>query len=804
MVQWVIADRVDLSKDAQRQQVGAPEALMLPGDNEAHRWEITVLNNGEAAELAGASVAGYFLRSDGETVAVVGSVNGNVISVVLAQECYAFEGLMRAIVRVTLNGVITTVIQRLFRVQQDIGDQIIDPGEVIPDIDELLAQIAAMETATAAANAAAAAASGIAAQATMDAKACGAAAMIDLDNMEWEAGAFSTSTGEPSSNSRLIRTPDYYLIDKGASITFTGVSTDRVHQAFFYDTNKAFISPRSSAVPYVIPDGAFYVRFVYGFSSGSGQTVNGYGGVSTTAADWDITYSSALENLIDDTASAERQETKNPTFNAGYAYTTNGITAEYTAVASFSTVRINVVEGQRYKVTAHGSNTCLPWATGDQNNVILRRTGDVTVDETITIAAGEDALFVNGFTAEKLTVYLLNADGTISELIKAVSQLNAEVNPSIGNYSTAALWESGQIGPTNGNMASSTARLRTTAYIPDDVYRIYAGLGYIILYAYDKTNSDEFIGVWTGTEFDKVSSGITHTDIFMSGIKASYPQYKYKLVWSSGITGYAADPAVDYYHINIYNAETWETLPTTLHTSIMVNLGDSIFGLFDAPTDISSFIANGTGATTYNCAFGGTRAVGRDGTGVAHYFDLSVLVDAIVSGDFTDQQNAVDALADESEKAIYAHLAMLKTIDFNTVDVLTLSFGTNDYGASNAIGSVGNGDATTFIGAIEEALYKLITAYPKMRIFVCTPIFRMATVGDNKVNADTVQDSNGKTLLDFVNAVKAVGAADYVGVIDNHYIGINATNWRTFLNDGTHPNEEGRVRIARAMIKQLY
>lgn len=158
MVQWVLTDRVDLSKDAQRQQVGAPEALMLPGDNEAHRWEITVLNNGTAADLAGASVAGYFLRSDGETVMVVGSVtDGNVVTVTLAQECYAIEGLMRAIVRVTQNGAVTTLIQRLFRVQQDIGDQIIDPGEVIPDIDELLAQIAAMEAATAAANAAAAA-----------------------------------------------------------------------------------------------------------------------------------------------------------------------------------------------------------------------------------------------------------------------------------------------------------------------------------------------------------------------------------------------------------------------------------------------------------------------------------------------------------------------------------------------------------------------------------------------------------------------------------------------------------------------
>lgn len=149
MAQWLIQDTVDLRADAQKQKVGAPEALMLPGDNEAHRWSVTVLNGGGAADLAGASVAGYFLRSDGETVMVVGSVtDGNVVTVTLAQECYAIEGLMRAIVRVTQNGAVTTLIQRLFRVQQDIGDQIIDPGEVIPDIDELLAAVAAMEAAT--------------------------------------------------------------------------------------------------------------------------------------------------------------------------------------------------------------------------------------------------------------------------------------------------------------------------------------------------------------------------------------------------------------------------------------------------------------------------------------------------------------------------------------------------------------------------------------------------------------------------------------------------------------------------------
>ena len=39
----------------------------------------------------------------------------------------------------------------------------------------------------------------------------------------------------------------------------------------------------------------------------------------------------------------------------------------------------------------------------------------------------------------------------------------------------------------------------------------------------------------------------------------------------------------------------------------IANLGDSIFGNFRAPEDISSFIAEATGAEVYNLGFGGCR-----------------------------------------------------------------------------------------------------------------------------------------------------------------------------------------------------
>ena len=118
---------------------------MLCGDNNAHTWRVTVLDGGEAAQVTG-SVTGYFVRPDGNTVTVQGSMAGNVASVVLAQACYAQEGAVKAVMRLsTADGAKVTLAAMILPVRNVLTDSIIDPDNVIPSLEDLLAQVAAME-----------------------------------------------------------------------------------------------------------------------------------------------------------------------------------------------------------------------------------------------------------------------------------------------------------------------------------------------------------------------------------------------------------------------------------------------------------------------------------------------------------------------------------------------------------------------------------------------------------------------------------------------------------------------------------
>lgn len=141
---WLIEQEIDLQRGAQAPQVW-PNALMLCGDNNAHTWRVTVMDGGEAAQVTG-SVTGYFVRPDGNTVAVQGSMTGNVASVVLAQACYAQEGDVKAVLRLSVStGAKVTLAALILPVRNVLTDSIIDPGNVIPSLDDLLAQIASME-----------------------------------------------------------------------------------------------------------------------------------------------------------------------------------------------------------------------------------------------------------------------------------------------------------------------------------------------------------------------------------------------------------------------------------------------------------------------------------------------------------------------------------------------------------------------------------------------------------------------------------------------------------------------------------
>ena len=152
-IQWTINQTVDLRKGVRTPQVW-PEALMLCGDDRAHVWRVSVLDGGAPAALTG-SVTGYFVRADGVTVSVPGTLAGNAASVVLKSACYAADGDMAAVMRLASEGTALTLAAIVLPVRRVLTDSIADPEHIVPSLDALLAQITAMEQGTAAATAAA-------------------------------------------------------------------------------------------------------------------------------------------------------------------------------------------------------------------------------------------------------------------------------------------------------------------------------------------------------------------------------------------------------------------------------------------------------------------------------------------------------------------------------------------------------------------------------------------------------------------------------------------------------------------------
>lgn len=153
---WYINRTADIMNgDRAASRTASIMPLAYPGDGNAHIWRVTVTDNGAPASLTGVVPIGYFMRGyDGETVMQTGTISGNVISVTIPAEAYAYSGHVTAIIRINQGGANMTIDAVAYEIGPNVTGEIIDPGDVIPGIDDLIAEIERMEADTAAAEAA--------------------------------------------------------------------------------------------------------------------------------------------------------------------------------------------------------------------------------------------------------------------------------------------------------------------------------------------------------------------------------------------------------------------------------------------------------------------------------------------------------------------------------------------------------------------------------------------------------------------------------------------------------------------------
>ena len=217
----------------------------------------------------------------------------------------------------------------------------------------------------------------------------------------------------------------------------------------------------------------------------------------------------------------------------------------------------------------------------------------------------------------------------------------------------------------------------------------------------------------------------------------------------------------------------------------IVIFGDSIIGATRDQTSVPAYAAAYTGATIYNVGFGGCRMSVHPTAGYAA-FSMWALADAIATNTWTTQDAQASSGADYFPK----QLALLKSIDFSTVDEIVIHYGTNDFAANVQIDNSSNTTSTSSVcGALRYSIQKILGAYPKIKIFVSLPIYRMW----NSVGAETYTNGLGKKLPEYNAAMQTVAESYNLPAIDGYgKLGINSLNDSAYSSDGTHLNDLGR------------
>lgn len=241
--------------------------------------------------------------------------------------------------------------------------------------------------------------------------------------------------------------------------------------------------------------------------------------------------------------------------------------------------------------------------------------------------------------------------------------------------------------------------------------------------------------------------------------------------------------------VNLSSTELWSK-------KILV-FGDSIWGN-DRTAGISDYLMDYSGATVYNCAIGGTRITGDRSTYAGapawQAFDGVHLIHAKLENDFANQ----DTYASEVTSYVASEtLPLLKSIDMSDIDIVILAYGRNDISSDKTVAEI--------TSAYRTAITELLTAYPQLRIIVCTTPWGMF----DTVDGDEYTNANGGTLRGMADGVIELGQSMHIEVLDTlARLPWCALTKATYLDsDEVHPSTEGNkvyAHVVHGKLRSMY
>ncbi len=236
---------------------------------------------------------------------------------------------------------------------------------------------------------------------------------------------------------------------------------------------------------------------------------------------------------------------------------------------------------------------------------------------------------------------------------------------------------------------------------------------------------------------------------------------------------------------------------TSLAGKKILFLGDSITGMADGcyPKYVGSLF----GADVYNGGIAGTTLAKGDGE-LYKYLSLAniadILTDNILDTDMAKIDRWITTYYNNTvEKTHYE--SILKTVNIDEMDYLSIFYGTNDFSTLTAIDNPKNPkDVYTLKGALRYALDKFKTENEQLNIVVFTPFYRnrlynVGGIRDGK-NSDDYPNASGYYLKDYCTAIKEV-CEEYEIPCYNLYelSDIGKLNAKYYIEDGLHPTNSG-------------
>lgn len=217
--------------------------------------------------------------------------------------------------------------------------------------------------------------------------------------------------------------------------------------------------------------------------------------------------------------------------------------------------------------------------------------------------------------------------------------------------------------------------------------------------------------------------------------------------------------------------------PNRFYLSDVANFGDSITWY-----DGNTLAGNQSGGTG-----GGEMCIGY----------IQHLAKTLVFNSYDNQGASGKSMTTENWVQISAY-------DFSSIDLATIAHGTNDFKLNRDIGTIGSitdttFDTDTFYGAYRTVLNAIKNSNTNSQVVLITPIQR-----DNSGYTIEYTNSAGFKLIDYVNAIKALGEMYSLKVIDLYgESGINFYNVFDFTIDGLHPNNAGHLKMGNSVLREI-